>query len=93
MDMDSAAVFLAASILTMLGFIAIAMGVVAINNIFSHFWQPVKLFTPDSWKGFYPPVQEQSPTSNTGNTTVAMTDKVVTIKPSKKQEKDPPESA
>ena len=77
MDMDTAANFLSGSILTMLGFIAIAMGIVAINNIFSHFWQPVKLFTPDSWKGFYPPVQEQSPTSNTA---VAMTDKVVTIK-------------
>ena len=90
MDMDTAANFLSGSILTMLGFVVIAMGIVAINNIFSHFWQPVKLFTPDSWKGFYPPVQEQSPTSNTA---IATTDKVVTIKTNKKMEKDPPESA
>ena len=89
--MDTAAYFLSGSILTMLGFVVIAMGVVAINNIFSHFWQPVKLFTPDSWKGFYPPVQEETPTSNTG---ISIPEgKVVTIKTNKKQEKDPPESA
>jgi hypothetical protein len=44
MDMDSAAYFLSGSILTMLGFIIIAMGIVAINNIFAHYWQPVKFF-------------------------------------------------
>jgi hypothetical protein len=55
MDMDSAAYFVSGSILVMLGFVVIAMGVVAINNIFAAYWQPVKLFTPDSWKGFYPP--------------------------------------
>jgi hypothetical protein len=55
MDMDSAAYFVSGSILVMLGFVVIAMGVVAINNIFAAYWQPVKLFTPDSWKGFHPP--------------------------------------
>ena len=44
MDMDSAAYFLSGSILTMLGFIIIAMGIVAINNIFAYYWQPVKFF-------------------------------------------------
>jgi hypothetical protein len=55
MDMDSAAVWLAGSILTMLGFIAIIIGVVVINNILNKYWKPVKIFTPDSWKGFHPP--------------------------------------
>ena len=44
MDMDAAAYFLSGSILVMLGFIIIAMGIVAINNIFAHYWQPVKFF-------------------------------------------------
>ena len=59
MDMDSAAYFVSGSILVMLGFVIIAMGIVAINNIFAAYWQPVKLFTPDSWTGFYPPVQQE----------------------------------
>jgi hypothetical protein len=44
MNMDSAAYFLSGAILTMLGFIIVAMGIVAINNIFAHYWQPVKFF-------------------------------------------------
>jgi hypothetical protein len=55
MDMDQAAVFFAGSVLTMLGFVVIVMGVVVINNIIYKFWKPVKLFTEDSWKGFNPP--------------------------------------
>ena len=49
MDMDQAAVFLAGSILTALGFIAIVIGLVVINNIIARYWKPVKIFTPDSW--------------------------------------------
>lgn len=59
MDIEQMAYFLSGSILLMLGFIVVAMGVVAINNIFAAYWQPVKLFTPDSWKGFYPPYREE----------------------------------
>ena len=55
MDMDQAAVFLGGSILTMLGFIVVVAGVVAINNIISKFWKPVRIFTPDSWVGINPP--------------------------------------
>jgi hypothetical protein len=55
MDMDQAAVFLGGSILTMLGFVVVVAGIVAINNIISRFWKPVRIFTPDSWKGFQPP--------------------------------------
>jgi hypothetical protein len=41
MDMDQAAVFLAGSILTMLGFIVVAAGIIAINNLLHKFWKPV----------------------------------------------------
>ena len=49
MDMDQAAVFLAGSILTALGFIVVVISIVVINNIIAKFWKPVKLFTADSW--------------------------------------------
>ena len=39
MDMDQSAVFLAGSILTVLGFIVIVGGVVIINNIIHKFWK------------------------------------------------------
>jgi hypothetical protein len=58
MDMDQAAVFLAGSILTALGFIVVVISIVIINNIFAKFWKPVKLFTPDSWTAINPPVSE-----------------------------------
>jgi len=49
MDMDQAAVFLAGSILTAIGFIVIVAAVVAVNNIIHRYWKPIKIFTPDSW--------------------------------------------
>jgi hypothetical protein len=49
MDMDQAAVFLAGSILTMLGFVVVVMGIVVINNLVHKFWKPVRIFTADSW--------------------------------------------
>ena len=55
MDMDQAAVFLAGSILTALGFIVVIAGVVAINNILHKYWKPVSIFTPDSWRAYNPP--------------------------------------
>jgi hypothetical protein len=53
--MDQAAVWLAGSILTMLGFVVVVSGVIVINNIIHRFWKPMNIFTPDSWKGFHPP--------------------------------------
>ena len=41
MDMDQAAVFLAGSILTMLGFIVVVAGIIAINNLIHKYWKPV----------------------------------------------------
>ena len=42
MNMDQSAIFLAGSILTMLGFIVVVIGIIVINNLFSKFWKPVK---------------------------------------------------
>ena len=51
MDMDQAAVFLAGSILTILGFVVVVIGLVVINNIVARYWRPIRIFTEDSWKG------------------------------------------
>lgn len=56
MDVDSAAEILAGSILTGLAFVVFVITVVVINNIIHKYWKPVKLFTPDSWTAFNPPV-------------------------------------
>jgi hypothetical protein len=56
MDMDQAAVFLAGSILTALGFIVVVAAIVAVNNIISKYWKPVRIFTSDSWN-LNPPVR------------------------------------
>ena len=55
MDMDQAAVFLAGSILTALGFIVVIAAIVAINNILHKYWKPVRVFTSDSWSMVNPP--------------------------------------
>ena len=47
--MDQAAVFLGGSILTMMGFVVVIIGIVAINNILHKYWKPVRFFTADSW--------------------------------------------
>lgn len=55
--MDKAAVFLAGSILTMLGCIVVAAGIIAINNLISKYWKPVRIFTSDSWSAVGPPTR------------------------------------
>jgi hypothetical protein len=57
MDMDQAAVFLAGSILTMMGFVVVIMGIVVINNILHKYWKPVQFFKYDS----YPPTRFVEP--------------------------------
>ena len=49
MDMDQAAVFLAGSILTAIGFVVIVAAAVAVNNLLHKYWKPVRIFTADSW--------------------------------------------
>lgn len=44
MDMDQAAVFLAGSILTMLGFIVVAIGIIVINNLIAKYWKELGWF-------------------------------------------------
>jgi hypothetical protein len=56
MDMDQAAVWLAGSILTMLGAIVIVGGCVIINHILHKYWKPVRMFTADSFQPFSQPL-------------------------------------
>lgn len=49
MDMDQAAVFLAGSILTMIGFVVVVAGLIAVNNLLAKYWKPVQIFTADSF--------------------------------------------
>lgn len=55
MSMDQAATWFAGSILVTLGFLVIIAGVIVVNNLLHKYWKPVRIFTPDSWKGFNPP--------------------------------------
>jgi hypothetical protein len=56
MDMTQAAVFLSGSILTMLGFIVVIIGIIVINNLLHKYWKPVKFFTFTE----YPPQYTQT---------------------------------
>ncbi len=49
--MNQAAVFLAGSILIMIGFVIVVAGTIAINNMIHKYWKPVKIWTFES----YPP--------------------------------------
>jgi len=60
MDMDQAAVFLAGSILTAMGFVVIAIAIVFVNNIIHKYWKPVRIFSADSWH-INPPMQHATP--------------------------------
>ena len=44
MDMDQAAVFLAGSVLTMMGFVVIVVGMVIVNNILHKYWKDLGWF-------------------------------------------------
>jgi hypothetical protein len=61
MDMDQAAVFLAGSILTALGFIVVIGAAVVINNLLSKYWKPVRIFSADSWHINPPSPQTEEP--------------------------------
>jgi hypothetical protein len=53
MDMDTAAVFLAASILTMMGFVVVTIGIIVINNLISKYWKNLGWFS--GWLNTQPP--------------------------------------
>jgi hypothetical protein len=59
MTIEQASTFLVGSILTAMGFIVIIASAIFVNHLLHKYWKPVKMFTPDSWKGFNPPAQEQ----------------------------------
>jgi hypothetical protein len=42
--MESAAVFMSASILMTIGIVVIVMGIIIVNNLFDRYWKPVKMF-------------------------------------------------
>jgi hypothetical protein len=44
MDMDQAAVFLAGSILTMMGFVVVTIGIIIINNLIAKYWKNLGWF-------------------------------------------------
>ena len=52
MDMDQAAVFLAGSILTALGFLVVIGAIVIVNNLLHKYWKPVRIWTEDSFSPF-----------------------------------------
>ena len=66
--MDQAAVWLAGSILFALGMVAIVAGIVAVNNIISKYWKPVKIFTVDSWNFNPPPRYVEAPVETVDKT-------------------------
>lgn len=52
--MDQAAVFLAGSVLTMMGFIVIVIGFVVINNIIHKYWKSFGWKFFPEWYGAHP---------------------------------------
>lgn len=52
MDMDTAATFLAGSILFGLALIALSIAFIVINNLFSKYWKPV------TWSNFLPEIPD-----------------------------------
>jgi len=44
MSMESAAIFMSASILITIGTVVIVMGIIIINNLFDRYWKPIKMF-------------------------------------------------
>jgi hypothetical protein len=65
MDLDSYLTFTIASLLISIGVLFLSATLIILNNVFHKFWKPVKLFTPDSWKGFHPPLYVQEPVMTT----------------------------
>ena len=72
MDMMQAAVFLAGSILTVLGFVVVVIGIVVVNNIIHKYWKPIKILRFEQ----YPPVfVDESPRQEPNLNTVVDKDK------------------
>jgi phenylalanyl-tRNA synthetase beta subunit len=56
MDLDNAAAFMLGTIAYGVGVLVLVSVVVAINNVISNYWKPVRIFTADSWN-INPPVR------------------------------------
>lgn len=46
MSINQASAFLAGSLLTMVGFIIVVIGIVVVNNIIHKYWKPLGWFAP-----------------------------------------------
>lgn len=56
MDLDNAAAFMLGTIGYGAGTLVLVVVVVAINNVISKYWKPIRIFTADSWN-INPPIQ------------------------------------
>jgi len=61
MDMDQAAVFLAGSVLVMMGFVVVVIGIVVVNNIIHKYWKPLGWFKSWGLTFDHPPVRFVEP--------------------------------
>lgn len=61
MDMDQAAVFLAGSVLTMLGMVVVVAGIVVVNNIIHKYWKNLGWFKSMGFTFDHPPVRFAEP--------------------------------
>jgi len=61
MDMDQAAVFLAGSVLTMLGMVVVVAGIVVINNIIHKYWKSLGWFKSMGLTFDHPPARFAEP--------------------------------
>lgn len=52
MNMDQAAVFLAGSILTALGFVVVVAAIIVVNYLLATYWKPLRIFSADSFQPF-----------------------------------------
>jgi hypothetical protein len=65
MSMESAAVFMSASILITIGTVVIVMGIIIVNNLFDRYWKPVKMFRYEYRPVYY---KQDEPTSEVDKT-------------------------
>lgn len=56
--MDQAAVFLAGSILTMMGFVVVTIGIIVINNLIAKYWKELGWF---KWHFSHEPARFATP--------------------------------
>lgn len=74
MSMESAAIFMSASILITIGVVVIVMGILIINNLFDRYWKPVKMFRYEYKPVYY---RQDEPTSEVDKTVEPKMEEIV----------------